>query len=230
VGAPQKGSEVAAPIGGSIQPAIVGELLVFDRARRCGRSLAGPTDGLCDPVSKIGTRNPPQLLLHRRDIGTPAGWIIDGALLEVEFHHSTRLGRDRLCELTNGDLFGAPEVDRIALLAPEEQEQNLNKVGDETQRSGLAAVSVDREVVSPQRRADEHRNGTTVVDPHPQTLGVEYPGDRGIRVMLPPVCHRQRLGIPMCFVVHRSRSIRIHIPPIRLLLLKFCRLSIHCTR
>jgi hypothetical protein len=102
-----------------------------------------------------------------------------------------------------------------------------DQIIDITERSRLAAVSVDRDWFVGERLDDEVRHGATILRMHAWSVGVENAGDASLQPMLPFVVGEQRLGATPTFVVATTRAVEVDETTIVFGLRVYIGVSIH---
>ena len=119
-------------------------------------------------------------------------------------------------QVEDRDLGWVADVDRPGhrFLGRHQAQQAIDHVVDITERAGLQAVAVDRDVVAEQRLHDEVRHHPAVVRVHARAISVEDARDLDAHAMLAPVIEEQRLGAALAFVVAGPDPDRIDAPPI----------------
>src|SRR6185437_7852001 len=106
-------------------------------------------------------------------------------------------------------LVGIAEVHRLVDARLGERDQPGDQVVDVTEAARLAAVAEHGERPVGERLREEGRYRAAVVGPEPRTEGIKNSSNAGIYTLLSEVSHRQRLGIPLCLVVHTPRPDRV---------------------
>ena len=163
-----------------------------------------------------------------------SGWRCVGSPIGQRLEHDlrVRLGdlAHELGELEHRVLVGIADVHRLDDVGVEQRDEPAHFVVDVAERAGLRAVAVDRERLAVDRLREEVRDDAPVGRSQPRSVRVEDAHDRRVEVVEPVVRHRQRLGEPLRFVVHRARPGRVDVAVVVLALRVHVRVAVDLAR
>jgi len=166
--------------------------------------------------AELNLRLPSQQRLCACDVGPPLLRVIARQGLENDL----ALGADKRLHLTrtfqDRPLVRIADVHRVVLARFREPDDPIDEVGHVAETSRLRAVAVNGQRIAAQRLHHQVRNHAAVVSLQPRPVGVEDSHQVRVQVVIAPVRRYRRLGEALRFVIHRTRTDRIHTAPVAL--------------
>ena len=102
------------------------------------------------------------------------------------------------------------------LRRPGQPQNPIYLIAHVTKTACLAAVAINRKILSPQRLPHKIRNHPSVFDLHPRPVGIEDAQNPRVHLVIAAIGHGCRFRKPLRLVVYRPRPDRVYVPPIRL--------------